>query len=125
MKVLAIRFCTVSPEAAALSGFFGALGVPQMDLSGILPAPADGSFGGAIFTASDSWIEVWPEGPGMPLGTMLQIVVDDAEAFAAHARRNDPAPEGPMDAHGERIFFLKAPGGLQVSFQSALVSHGV
>ena len=57
MKVLAIRFCTVSPEAAALAGFFGALGVPQMDLSGILPAPADGSFGGAIFMATDSWIE--------------------------------------------------------------------
>lgn len=124
MKVLAIRFCTVSPEAAALAGFFGALGVPQMDLSGILPAPADGSFGGAIFTATDSWIEVWPEGPGMPPGTMLQIVVDDAEAFAAHARSNGLAPEGPMDAHGERIFFLKAPGGLSVAFQSALPADG-
>ena len=33
MKVLAIRFCTVSPEAKALAGFFGALGVPQMDLT--------------------------------------------------------------------------------------------
>ena len=118
MKVLAIRFCTVSPEAQALAAFFGALGVPQMDLGGVLPPPEDGRFGGAIFTASDSWIEVWPEGPGMSEGTMLQIVVDDADAFAQHARGNGLAPEGPVDAHGERIYFLKAPGGLQVAFQS-------
>ncbi len=56
MKVLSIRFCTVSPEAPSLAGFFQALGIPQMDLSGVLPPPADGSFGGAIFTASESWI---------------------------------------------------------------------
>jgi hypothetical protein len=124
MKVLSIRFCTVSPEAAALAGFFSALGVPQKDRSAILPAPADGCFGGAVFTATDRWIEVWPEGPGMPLGTMLQVVVDDADAFAAHARGNGLAPEEPMDAHGERIDFLKAPGGLQVSFPSALASGG-
>lgn len=124
MKVLSIRFCTVSPEAKALAGFFQGLGVPQMDLSGVLPAPEDGSFGGAIFTASDSWIEVWPEGPGMAPGTMLQIVVDDSDAFAAHARQNGLAPEGPMDAHGEHIYFLKAPGGLQVAFQSALPAAG-
>ncbi len=120
MKVLAIRFSTVSPEPAALAGFFTALGIPRMDLSGILPEPADGSFGGAIFTATDSWIEVWAEGPGMVLGTMLQIVVDDADAFAAHARANGLEPEGPMEAHGERIYLLKAPGGLDVAFQSAL-----
>jgi hypothetical protein len=70
MNVLAIRLCTVSPEAAALAGFFGAPGVPQRDLTGILPAPADGASGGAIF-------------------------------------------------------FLKAPGGLPVSFQSALPAHVV
>lgn len=120
MKVLAIRFCTVSPEAKALAGFFGALGVPQMDLTGILPSPEDGSFPGAIFTANESWIEVWPEGPGMPAGTMLQIVVDDSDAFAAYAKANGLSPDGPMDAHGEHIYFLKAPGGLQVAFQSAL-----
>lgn len=120
MKVLAIRFCTVSPEAKALANFFGALGMPQMDLTGILPSPEDGSFSGAIFTAMESWIEVWPEGPGMPAGTMLQIVVDDSDAFAAYAKANGLNPEGPMDAHGEHIYFLKAPGGLQVAFQSTL-----
>jgi hypothetical protein len=124
MNVLAIRFCTVSPEAQALAGFFGALGVPQKDLSAVLPPPADGSFGGAIFTATDSWIEVWPAGPGMPVGTMLQLVVDDADAFAAQARLNGLAPDGPMDAHGEHIYFLRAPGGLQVSVQSTLPSAG-
>ena len=35
------------------------------------------------------------------------------------ARGNGLAPEGPMDAHGERIYFLRLPGGLQMSFQSA------
>jgi len=122
MKVLAIRFCTVSPEAKALAGFFGSLGVPKMDLRGVLPPPHDGSFGGAFFTASDSWIEVWPEGPGVSPGTMLQLVVDDSDAFAAYARQNGLSPEGPMDAHGEHIYFIKAPGGLQVAFQSALPS---
>ncbi len=124
MKALAIRFCTVSPEAGPLAGFFNALGMPQMDLSGVLPQPEDGSIGGAIFTATDSWIEVWPEGPGMTPGTMLQIVVDDSDAFAAHARKNGLNPEGPMDAHGEHIYFLKAPGGLQIAFQSALPKSG-
>lgn len=120
MKVLAIRFCTVSPEAKALAAFFGALGVPRMDLTGILPTPQEGGFPGAIFTANESWIEVWPEGPGMSAGTMLQIVVDDSDAFAAHARKNGLSPEGPMDAHGEHIYFLQAPGGLHVAVQSAL-----
>lgn len=122
MKVLAIRFCTVSPEAKSLAGFFSSLGVPQMDLSGVLPPQENGGFAGAIFTASESWIEVWPEGPGMTPGTMLQLVVDDSDAFAAYARGNGLSPEGPMDAHGEHIYFLKAPGGLQVAFQSALPS---
>jgi hypothetical protein len=120
MKVLALRFCTVSPEAQSLAGFFNSLGIPQMDLSGVLPPPEDGSFGGAIFTANESWIEVWPEGPGMGAGTMLQIVVDNSDEFAAHAKKNGLNPEGPMDAHGEHIYFIKAPGGMQVAFQSAL-----
>jgi hypothetical protein len=119
MKVLGIRFCTVTPHARELAGFMSALGIPQRSLEDVLPV-TDSTFAGAIFLAGDSWIEMWPEGPEMPLGTMLQIVVDDADAFAGQARENGLAPEGPMDAHGERIYFLTAPGGLQVSFQSAL-----
>ena len=57
----------------------------------------------------------------MPAGTMLQIVVDDADSLAQQARANGLAPEGPMDAHGERIYFLKAPTGLPVTFQSPLL----
>ena len=56
----------------------------------------------------------------MPAGIMLQIEVDDADAFAAHAKANGLEAQGPMDAHGERIYFFKAPTGLQVSFQSKL-----
>lgn len=116
MKVLSIRFCTVSTEAGPMAKFFDALGVPSMDLSqyGIDPSM------GSIFTAGDSWIEIWHQGPDMPPGTMLQVVVDDADAFAAHARGNGLDPQGPTDAHGEHIYYLTAPSGLQISFQSKL-----
>jgi hypothetical protein len=118
MEVLGIRFCSVSPEAESLAGFFDNLGL------GRRPMPehesADGSFSGAIFPAGASWVEIWPEGPEMPAGLMLQVEVDDADAFAEHAKGNGLEPHGPMDAHGERIYFLQAPSGLQLSFQSKL-----
>ncbi len=118
MKVIGIRYCSVSPDSAAQAGFFDALGLPRMSLEafGIALDP----FGGAIFPAQASWIELWPQGPGMPVGVMLQIEVDDADAYAAHARDHGLAPKGPQDAHGEHIYSLEAPGGLQVSFQSKL-----
>jgi hypothetical protein len=121
MRVLGIRFCSVSSEARQLADFFGSgLGLPTTSLTEE-PAAADrgGAFSGAVFPAGDhSWIEIWGEGPGMPAGTMLQIVVDDADALAAQAKANGLQPQGPTDAHGERIYFLQAPGGLAVSFQS-------
>lgn len=118
MKVLAIRFCSVTAEADALSKFLDAFGMPRLNLAqfGI----DTGAFPGAIFTAGDSWVEVWNPGPEMPAGIMLQIVVDDADAFAAHAKANGLDPQGPMDAHSERIYHLQAPSNLQVSFQSKL-----
>ena len=117
MQVLGIRFCSVSDEAAELAGFLDALGLARR------PMEDDGnpdSFCGAVFPAGESWIEIWQKGPEMPEGIMLQVVVDDADAFAEHARSNNLEPQGPMDAHGERIYFLEAPGGLQMSFQSSL-----
>jgi len=120
MKVLGIRYCSVSPQAKAIATFLTALGMPQRKLDDPgLPVTEDG-FAGAIFPAGDSWIELWPPGPGMPEGMMLQVIVDDSEAFAKHAVANGLTPEGPMDAHGERIYFLKTPDGMQMSFQSAL-----
>ena len=116
MKVLGIRFCAVSAEGEKLARFLGdGLGLPQRPLP-----EARGAFAGAVFPAGDSWIEIWQKGPDMPAGIMLQIVVDDADAWAARARANGLAPQGPTDAHGERIYFLSAPTGLQMSFQSAL-----
>ena len=120
MQVLGIRFCNVSENAEELAAFLGnGLGLPERDLG----YEGDG-FGGAIFPAGGSWIEIWKKGPDMPAGVMLQIVVDDADAFADHAKNNGLDPSGPMDAHGERIYFIEAPGGLQVSFQSALPTDG-
>ena len=117
MKVLGIRFCSVSPHAEELAKFLGnGIGLPQKAMQG-----SKAEFVGAVFPAGESWIEVWPEGPGMPGGIMLQIVVDDADAWAENARRHGLKPKGPVDAHGERIYYLQAPGGLEMSFQSKLV----
>lgn len=118
MKVLAIRFVTVAAEADALSKFLDEFGMSRLNLTDF--GVDSSAFPGAIFTAGDSWVEVWNPGPEMPAGIMLQVVVDDADAFAAHANANNLDPQGPMDAHGERIYFLKAPSDLQISFQSKL-----
>lgn len=118
MKVLGIRFCKVSNDAEELAGFLGdGLGLPKTKMG------EDGDpFCGAVFSvgAGESWVEIWPEAPGMPAGTMLQIIVDDADVWAENARNNGLEPNGPMDAHGERIYYLDAPGGLPISFQSKL-----
>jgi hypothetical protein len=112
MQDLAIRFCSVSAEAEEVASFLAdGLGLPVKKMT------ADGAaFGGAIFPAGASWIEVWPEAPGMPEGIMPQIVVDNADAWADNARNNGLDPTAPMDDHGERIYYLNAP----VSFRSKL-----
>ena len=55
----------------------------------------------------------------LQVGQVDLVVVDDADAWAGQARANGLDPQGPMDAHGERIYMLTGPGGLQVSIQSA------
>jgi hypothetical protein len=112
MKVLSIRFCSVSVEADSLAKFFDALSLLRKNMDE--PGSDSKAFMGAVFPAADGWIEIWLKGPEMPEGIMLQIVVYDADAFAMHARENGLKPKGPMDAHGERIYFLRAPSGLQV-----------
>lgn len=117
MKVLGIRFCVTSSEAESLANFFGdGLGLPleadcQTDTE---------DFTGAVFPAGNSWIEVWPTGPEMPAGTMLQIEVDDADAWAEQVRQNGLKPQGPIEAHGDKIYFVQAPTGLPVTFQSKM-----
>jgi len=118
MKVLGIRFCSVSGNAEPFARFLDGLGIARMDLEGFT-ADAE-EFSGAIFPAGDSWVEIWPEGPDMPECIMLQVVVDDADAFAAHACENGIEPEGPVDHHGERISYVQSPSGLQMSVQSQL-----
>lgn len=115
MPVLGLRYCLVAPpeEAEAISSVFTGLGLWNT---------LDGGPAGSIFPTEDgaSWAEIWPAGDGMPEGVMLQLVVDDADAYAVRAKEAGFAPEGPMDAHGERIYFLRLPGNRQMSFQSAL-----
>lgn len=117
MKVLGIRFCAVAEEAIPMAQFFTkGLGFPERDLGG----DAD-TFSGCVIPAGDaSWIEIWQKGEDMPAGFMLQVVVDDADAVAATARENGLEVKGPMEAHGEKIYFVVAPGGISVSFQQVL-----
>ena len=110
-----MRIANVVGNAGDVSAFFDDLGLARMEL----PEEATG-FEGSIHFVGESWIETWQEGDQMPPGLMIQIVVDDADEFAAHARESGLEPEGPVEAHGERIYMLTAPGGLKVSFQSSL-----
>lgn len=116
MKVLGIRFCAVADEAQAMADFFTkGLELPERDLG------SDGDFSGCVIPAGDSsWVEIWQKAEGMPVGLMLQLVVDDADAIAAAAKKNGIDVQGPMEAHGEKIYFAVAPGGLSVSFQEVL-----
>ena len=115
MKVRAIRFCTVTAQSEELIRFFrDGLGLAGHEA-------ADHASEGAVFPAGESCIEIWKEGPDMPAGTMLQILVDDADSLAQQARANGLEPEGPLDAHGERAYFVLAPTGLPVTFQSSLL----
>ena len=115
MEVLGIRFCAVAKEAQPMAELFTqGLGLPERGLGG-----GEG-FHGAVIPAGTSWIEIWQKGPDMPAGLMLQIVVDDADAVAETARKNGIEVNGPVEAHGEKIFFAVAPGGLSVSFQQVL-----
>ncbi len=121
MEVLGIRFCSVTPEAKNLAAVLDSLGLSRQEMQTDKgPEAGSSGFSGAVFPAGTGWIEVWSEAPDLPAGILLQIVVDDAVAFAAHAKRNGLDPQGPVDAHGERIYFLQAPRGLPITFQSAL-----
>jgi hypothetical protein len=118
MKPLSIRFCAISSEAEKLVEFLGlGLGFPCV----AKPLNDDPeALTGGIFHAGESSIEVWPEGDQMPPGVMLQVVVEDADEVAEHARANGLTPKGPVQAHGEKIYYLLAPGGLAMTFQSKL-----
>ena len=115
MQVLGIRFCAVAEEAQEMAEFFTrGLGLPERELGG------GQGFHGAVIPAGTSWIEIWQKGPDMPAGLMLQIVVDDADTVAGTAKQNGIDVQGPMEAHGEKIYFAVAPGGLSVSFQQVV-----
>ena len=123
MKVLGIRFCRVAKRenAEALAKMLGpeGLGLKEAELP---PMPGLEGFAGAVFpvekNADNSWIEVWPASEGMPEMVMLQIIVDDANAWAENARKNGVEPKGPDKAHGEIIYYLEGPSGLPIAFVS-------
>lgn len=137
MQVLGMRFCKVAhkDDARALADLFGKLGLSARPLGGDPGSAGTGStsgstsgsasgFNGAVFpiehNGENSWIEIWPAGAMMPEMTMLQIIVDDADAYADHARQHGLDVKGPDDAHGERIYYLEGPGGLPIAFQSRI-----
>ncbi len=129
-KVLAIRFCKVSKRdhSAQLATMLGPKGLGLTPIEMPVIEGLSG-FQGEVFPVGDtdgspdamqqqSWIELWPSGDEMPEMVMLQIVVDNADKFADHARKNGLDPKGPDDAHGERIYYLEGPGGLPIAFLS-------
>lgn len=122
MKLLGIRFCSVTEDAKAEIEFFEqGLGLKN-SFKDMQAVEGMGDFWGGIFQTQngDSWAEFWPSGEQMPAGLMLQLVVDDADAMAEHAKSQGLSLSGPVDAHGERIYYLKSPSGLNMSFQSKL-----
>ena len=123
MTLRSLRWCQVldPADAEALATLFDALGIERTHFDDEAAEGAtSGAFTGAVFpsTATGSWVEVWPSGPGMEPSTMLQLVVDDADACAERARAAGYEPQGPTDAHGERIYVLAGPAGTTLSFQS-------
>ena len=117
MALRAIRFCHVAPEETArqIAELLTALGLDNTLEDG---AP----FPGAVFPSAEagSWVEIWAEGAGMPVGTMLQLVVEDADAVAEKARALGHALMGPIEAYGERIYAMTLPGGLSMAFLSKI-----
>lgn len=58
--------------------FTKGLGLPESDLG------RGHGFNGCVIPACDtSWLEIWQKGEDMPVGLMLQLIVDDAKAVAA------------------------------------------
>ncbi len=116
MKILGIRFCSVSDKAKEDIDFFE----NKMGLNNSLD-PND-EFVGGVFPTDDksSWVECWQASEDMPEGIMLQLVVQDADEFSKNAKSNGLEPYGPVDAHGERIYYIKSPSGISMSFQSKL-----
>ncbi len=117
--MLGIRFASVSSkeDTEATAAALATLGLTNTLTDGAIEG-----FSGAIFPTHDnaSWAEFWAEADGMPKGVMLQLVVDDADAYAARAKSGGLDPQGPIEAHGERIYMLRLPNGIQASFQSKL-----
>ncbi|WP_444994702.1 VOC family protein [Aliikangiella sp. IMCC44359] len=118
MVLLGIRFCSVTEQADELKDFFEkGLGLENRFKN-------EEEFSGGVFGTSSehSWLEIWQQTDDMPAGIMLQLVVDDAEKMAEEAKNNGLQPYGPVEAHGEKIYYLQAPNGLNLSFQSKLES---
>lgn len=127
MKLLGHRLSYVGENAGALamSKLLMALGLTPREIFAKDFQPSekldDTDFAGAIFASDDNnWVELWAELEGLPKGLMLQLVVDDADALAAAARANGIEPHGPVDVHGERIYYIQSPIGMPISFQSRL-----
>ena len=116
MELLGIRFCSTNEEVEQDMAFFE----KGLGLKNTLQGHDD--YIGAIFPTDDqsSWVEMWQASEQMPSGLMLQLVVSNADEMAEHAKANGLQPHGPVDAHGERIYYIKTPSGLSVSFQSKL-----
>ncbi|MCA1021129.1 VOC family protein [Halobacillus litoralis] len=114
MKILGYRYVDVSDVSEAMVDFF-------QNKLGIENAWEDTEeYRGGIFKAGDSWLEFWHKNECMMPVKMLQLVVDDADAFAEHAREQGVEIYGPIEEHGEKMYSTTAPDGMPVTILSSL-----
>ncbi|WP_226580928.1 hypothetical protein [Halobacillus litoralis] len=116
MKVLGYRYVDVSDKSDDMVDFFqNKLGIENAWTN-------TDEYRGGIFKAGDSWLEFWHKSECMVGVTMLQIVVDDADAFADYAKKQGTDIHGPIEEHGEKMYSLTAPNGMPVTILSSIES---
>ena len=114
MSVKRIRFCQVNDNNDEMVKFFDALGLVRK--SDCEPSTVSG----AIFEAGDNWLEQWQSSEEMPAGLILQLEVDDADVYASNLQEQGYELYGPMEQHGEKMYFVTAPNGLQLAVLNKL-----
>ncbi|KUP05180.1 hypothetical protein Q75_13040 [Bacillus coahuilensis p1.1.43] len=112
MKIIGFRYVTVGDQCDEMVDFFQ----NQLGLENTYENQE--GYNGGIFKADHSWLEFWEAGENMPPMTMIQLIVENADEFASSLEGKGLELQGPFEQHGERMYSLKAPNGMPITFQS-------
>lgn len=114
LKLLGYRHVTVSEESEQMVDFFeNKLGLANSWTE-------TDKYSGGVFKSENSWLEFWGKSEDMPEMTMLQLIVDDADEFAACIKTSGVELNGPVEERGERIYSMTAPNRMPVTIQSSI-----